>query len=120
MVGDYVISKITMGLNYNFFYTAPSGAPENIVATSLTSTSVRLSWNPPPADQQNGIITDYYINMTEIETGVTIQLTITGATSLFVDTLHPYYVYNFFISAATVVGQGPYSTLFSIQTPEDG
>ena len=102
------------------YYTAPSGAPVNIVATSLSSTSVELSWNPPPTDQQNGIITDYYINMTEVETGVTVQLTVTGATSLLIDTLHPYYVYNFFISAATVVGQGPYSTLFSIQTPEDG
>ncbi len=92
----------------------------NIVALSLTSTSVQLFWNPPPVDQQNGIITDYYINMTEIETGVTVQLTVTGATTLLINTLHPYYVYNFFISAATVVGRGPYSTLFSIQTPEDG
>ena len=92
----------------------------NIVALSLNSTSVQLSWDPPPADQQNGIITDYYINMTEVETGVTVQLTVTSATTLLVSTLHPYYVYNFFISAATVVGQGPYSTLFSVQTPEDG
>ena len=104
----------------SFHYTVPSGAPENIVALSPTSTSVQLSWSPPPADQQNGIVTDYYINMTEVETGVTIQLTVTGATTLLIDTLHPYYVYNFFVSAATVVGQGPYSTLFSIRTPEDG
>ena len=101
-------------------YTAPSGAPVNIIAISLTSTSVQLSWNPPPADQQNGIITNYYINMTEVETGVAVQLTVTGPTMLLIDTLHPYYVYNFFISAATVVGQGPYSTVFSIQAPEDG
>ena len=58
--------------------------------------------------------------MTEVETGITVQLTVTDATSLLVDTLHPYYVYNFFISAATVGGQGPYSTLFSIRTEEDG
>ena len=101
-------------------YTVPSGAPENIVVLLPTSTSAQLSWSPPPADQQNGIITDYYINMTEVETGVTVQLTVTGATTLLIDTLHPYYVYNFFISAATVVGQGPFSTLFSVRTPEDG
>ena len=58
--------------------------------------------------------------MTEVETGVTVQLTVTSATTLFINTLHPYYVYNFFISAATAVGQGPYSTLFSIRTLEDG
>lgn len=108
-------------LNLPFLHsTAPSGSPMNIVTLSLTSTSVQLSWNPPPADQQNGIITDYYINMTEIETGVTVQLMVTGATTLLVNALHPYYVYSFFISAATVVGQGPYSTIFSIRTPEDG
>lgn len=58
--------------------------------------------------------------MTEVETGVTIQLMVTGAAVLLIDTLHPYYVYSFFISAATTVGQGPYSTIFSIRTPEDG
>ena len=57
--------------------------------------------------------------MTEVETGVAVQLTVTGSTMLLIDTLHPYYVYNFFISAATVVGQGPYSTVLSVQTPQD-
>ena len=117
--GKQFFLPIEFTLNLSHF-AAPSGAPENIVAMSLTSTSVQLSWNPPPADQQNGIITDYYVNMTEVETRVTVQLMVTGATSLLVDTLHPYYMYNFFISAATIVGQGPYSTLFSIRTQEDG
>lgn len=103
-----------------FILVAPSGSPENIVATSLSSTSVELSWDPPPVDQQNGIITNYYINVTEVETGMVSQLMVTGTTQLLIDTLHPYYVYNFYISAATTVGQGPYSPAFSIQTPEDG
>ena len=101
-------------------FTAPSGSPVSIAALLLTSTSVQLSWSAPPADQQNGIITDYYINMTEVETGVTVQLMVTGATTLLINTLHPYYVYSFFISAATVIGQGPYSTQFSIRALEDG
>ena len=79
-----------------------------------------LLWDAPLADQQNGIITEYYINVTEVETGTVSQLMVTGTTQLLIDTLHPYYVYNFFISAATTVGQGPYSPVFSIQTPEDG
>lgn len=58
--------------------------------------------------------------MTEIETGITSQLTAPDATEFLVDMLHPYYVYSFYISAATSVGQGPYSTVFTIQTPEDG
>lgn len=82
--------------------------------------SVLLTWSPPLPHQQNGIISTYYINVTEVETGVVSQLMVTDATQLLIDTLHPYYIYNFYISAATMAGQGPYSPVFSIQTHEDG
>ena len=96
------------------FFSVPAGAPESIAATTLTSTSVLLTWNPPLPDLQNGIITTYFVNMTELETGMASQLTVADATQLLIDTLHPYYVYNFYISAATVVGQGPYSPVFPL------
>ena len=98
----------------------PTGAPESVAATSVSSTTVLLTWNPPPPDLQNGIITTYYVNMTELETGMASQMIVAGATQLLIDILHPYYVYNFYISAATTIGRGPYSPVFSIQTPEDG
>ena len=79
-----------------------------------------LVWRPPAFDQQNGIITTYFINVTEVETGMSYQLMVAGVTQLLIDTLHPYYVYNIFMSAATVVGEGPYSQVFTIQTLEDG
>ena len=114
-----VLNKCGM-INLHSLFIAPSGFPVNVAATSLSSTSVLLSWNPPLAEQRNGIITEYYINVTEIETGSTSQLVARDTTQLFIDTLHPYYVYNFFIAAATSVGPGPYSPVFTIQTPEDG
>lgn len=98
----------------------PSGAPDSVSATTLSSTTVLLTWNPPSPDLQNGIITTYFVNITELETGMASQLIVAGATQLLIDTLHPYYVYNFYISAATAIGRGPYSPIFSIQTPEDG
>ena len=102
------------------FIIVPSGTPGNVSASTRSPTSVLLVWSPPSPDHQNGIITEYYINVTEVETRTVSQLMVTGTTQLLFDTLHPYYVYNFFISAATTVGQGPYSPVFSIQTPEDG
>ena len=72
------------------------------------------------ADQQNGIIVEYYINVTEVETGMVSQVVVPGASQWLVDNLHPYYVYNFHISAATNVGLGPFSPVFTVQTPEDG
>ena len=101
-------------------FLVPTGTPSNITATTPSPMSVLLLWSPPPPDQLNGIITTYYINVTEVETGTVSQLMVTGATQFLIDSLHPYYVYNFFISAANIIGQGPYSPMFSVQTPEDG
>ena len=98
----------------------PTGTPENVTASTPSPTSVFLVWNPPTPDQQNGIIITYYINMTEVETGMVSQRMVTGTTQLLIDNLHPYYVYSFFISAATTAGQGPYSPVFTVQTLEDG
>lgn len=107
-------------MSYFFSILVPTGTPQSISATTPNSTSVLLSWMPPSPDQHNGIITTYHINVTEVETGAVSQLVVTGTTQLLVDTLHPYYVYNFIVSAATSVGQGPYSPVFTVQTPEDG
>ena len=106
--------------NALFDFLVPTGTPENVTALTLTSTSALVAWRPPSFDQQNGIIATYYINVTEVETGNSYQLMVAGATQLLINTLHPYYVYNIFISAATVIGQGPYSQMFTIQTLEDG
>ena len=105
---------------WDLISSVPTGAPENVAATTLSSTSVLLTWNPPLPDLQNGIITTYFVNVTELETGMASQLTVADATQLLINTLHPYYVYNFYISAATVIGLGPYSPVFPIQTLEDG
>ena len=89
-----------------------------VVAASVGSTSFVLSWSPPPTSQQNGIIREYTVNITEIQTGISIILNSTS-TSVSVLSLHPYYTYECRVSAYTV-GSGPYSEVFTITTPEDG
>ena len=84
----------------------------------MTSTSIRLSWSPPPVNSRNGIITEYRINITEAITGTVITLTST-ATSITALGLHPYYTYECIVSAFTV-GIGPYSQAVQITTPQDG
>ena len=84
----------------------------------MNSRSVALSWNPPPPEDQNGILRFYTVNITELETGRIIQHT-TPTTSLQVPLLHPYYTYQWKVSAYTV-GEGPYTNISTVTTPEDG
>ena len=83
-----------------------------------TSRSGTISWNPPAADQQNGIIIHYVINVTVVETGVSFQLT-SNTTSLTISTLSPYRNYRCIIAAVTAVGIGTFGGLFTLTTPQD-
>lgn len=100
-------------------FAVPSGYPQSLTGTAPTSDSVIFTWDPPPADQQNGIIIEYFINVTEADRGETFQET-TNETSLSVYTLQPFTTYFCIIAASTSAGIGPYSTVFTIQTPQDG
>lgn len=94
---------------------APSSAPENVSVSTVSSTSVQISWTPPPS--ANGIITEYRISVVEVDTA-SQQDHVTFTTSLIVQSLHPYYTYRFSVSAHTVE-TGPYSAVQVLQTPED-
>ena len=96
---------------------APSSAPQNVTVTALSPYSIFLDWFPPPSNSQNGVIREYRVNVTEVETGTEFNLT-TTATSITVPFLHPYYTYECVISAYTVA-TGPYAE-FTVMTPEDG
>ena len=99
-------------------FVAPASPPENLTVTALSSTSLSLSWLPPPSIDQNGIIQEYRVTITEFETGNVRELTST-ATTLVVPSLHPYYNYECVVSAYTV-GQGPFTENVTVQTFEDG
>ena len=98
-------------------HAAPSAPPEDINATAISSTSIQLAWAPPPLDETNGIIREYRINITELETGDNQRLT-TSTTSLVVQNLHPYYTYEVLVRAHTV-DTGPFSSPVSVVTPQD-
>ena len=83
----------------------------------LDSTSVTLSWLPPPSEYQNGIIRKYeilIIGEDEIE-----YIEETQNTSITITYLHPDYQYNVTISAITIL-KGVSSEIIDFITPEDG
>ena len=96
----------------------PSGPPRNLATTDVTSRSISLTWDPPIAANQNGIIRAYFINMTVLESGENIQFMSNSTDRDFV-MLHPYYTYTFIISAVTI-GPGPPSAVHNVLTAEEG
>ena len=103
----------------SFFIAVPASPPDNFQATAASSTSVTITWDPPPVENQNGIITGYFIDVEAIETGETFQL-FSESNTLHVDTLRPFTTYVCIIAAQTSIGIGPYSTSVTVITPEDG
>ena len=98
--------------------TVPVGAPLNPIVIAINSRTLSFFWEAPPEEDHNGIIREYRINITELETGREFQM-VSSTTSISVSSLHPYYTYQWAVTAFTV-GEGPFSTVQSIVTPQDG
>lgn len=86
--------------------------------TAVTSSSVSLTWVPPPLLLHNGVIREYKVNITEVDTG-RVLVFYSSTTDITISTLHPFYTYLCRVSAFTV-GYGPYTENFLFTTLEDG
>ena len=101
-----------------FLLSVPSAPPRNLSVISMNSTTLTLSWDPPPFHQINGYIRHYIVVVTEHETTSEFQEQPTN-TQVTIQSLHPYYTYACRVAAVTT-GPGPYTGNLTIQLPEDG
>ena len=103
--------------------SVPSQAPVNFTVIAVTSTSITATWQPPPADSRNGIITGFKLfykergsagptNTEQINNKATFSKTVTG--------LLKYTEYEFKVLAFTSVGDGPNSSVTIERTKADG
>ena len=95
------------------FYLAPSAPPTNLNGYAIDHASLYFEWEPPPLHQQNGVVVQYLVNVTEHETGLMFQQ-ITTQLNITLMSLHPDYVYECSVSAVTVA-EGPFSPPFQIR-----
>ena len=99
-------------------HVEPTGAPQAVEAVAVSSSSIRLTWNPPLAEEQNGRISFYHINITSVDDRGVMNFETDGLNTIFIlNSLHPYYLYTITIAAFTV-GLGPDVTVQERTHPE--
>ena len=105
-------------VNYSIL-AVPTAPPQSFTVTVLGPRSLRLSWTPPPSNQQNGEILGYTVTVSNVETGREEESN-TTSTSYLASSLHPYYTYQCKVAAFTSVGLGPFSRVVSQRTRQAG
>ena len=122
---DFTVAAHTIGQGpFSDVYTVltdedvPTGSPQEVTASGVTSTTLTLTWSPPQFEDTNGIVRYYRVHIIEAETGRVFELT-SNITSIYIYELHPYYTYECRIAAFTI-DLGPYSNVFTVQLAEEG
>ena len=104
-------------------FAAPSGYPQNVVPTTISSTEILVSWDEVPAIDQNGVIILYDVQYEPLMTfgGELMTMTMnTSNTSIVLGGLQEYVEYNITVRAYTSIGPGPFSPGVDNRTFEDG
>ena len=94
------------------------GPPTNLTTSIVDPYTISLSWNPPQADQQNGILRYYLVTLTSNLPTVTRNISASQLT-ISVGGLRPFTLYTCKVEVGTV-GLGPPTLFQYIWTPEDG
>ncbi|XP_060773049.1 receptor-type tyrosine-protein phosphatase delta-like isoform X2 [Neoarius graeffei] len=103
--------------------TQPSAPPQEVKCFSSSSTSILVSWKPPPVELQNGIITKYTIQYAATEGEDTslqeIKEILPEKSQYCLENLEKWTEYRITVTAHTDVGAGPESLPQLIRTEED-
>lgn len=102
-----------------YLYIAPSGSPLNISVTSVSSTVISVTWDPPAMYHQNGIIRGYFVQIQSYESNTLDVYNVTNDTEIIVTELKPYSMYYVSVAAYTIQ-IGPYSEPNLVHLPEAG
>ena len=106
-----------------YFPLAPSSFPQDVTATTVSSTEILVSWDEIPPVDQNGIIILYEVQYEPLMTfggQLTTMAMNTSNTSIVLGGLQEYVEYNISVRAHTIAGPGPFSSGMNNRTFEDG
>lgn len=107
----------------------PSAPPQDIKCGSTSSTSLLVSWRPPPLESQNGVLVGYRVHYQVVgpsEGGSDDEEPLEEPTipateeQVLLQRLEKWTQYRITVSASTVIGPGPESEPLMCRTDEDG
>lgn len=104
--------------------TEPSAPPQDVVCSSHGSTSILVTWKPPPPELQNGIVTKYRVHYAATQGEGAAHRRVSEippqTTRLLLEDLEKWTEYRVTVSAHTDAGAGPESPPQLVRTEEDG
>uniref|UniRef100_A0A669PD11 Receptor-type tyrosine-protein phosphatase F n=1 Tax=Phasianus colchicus TaxID=9054 RepID=A0A669PD11_PHACC len=103
--------------------STPSAPPQEVECVSTSSTTIRVSWVPPPVQSRNGVITQYSIAYQAVEGDDSTKHVVDGIgrehSSWEIKDLEKWTEYKVWVRAHTDVGPGPESIPVHVRTDED-
>lgn len=103
-----------------FYPSVPSGSPLNMLVVERSPSSLTLAWEEPSSELRNGVITSYFITLTELPDLVHVANITSSTAGVEISGLSPHTDYVLQVAASTSIGTGPFSPTTFISTAEDG
>ncbi|XP_011762156.2 receptor-type tyrosine-protein phosphatase F isoform X12 [Macaca nemestrina] len=120
---DMGVGVFTPTIEARTAQSTPSAPPQKVMCVSTGSTTVRVSWVPPPADSRNGIITQYSVAYEAVDGEDRRRHVVDGISrehsSWDLVGLEKWTEYRVWVRAHTDVGPGPESSPVLVRTDED-
>ncbi|XP_031234286.1 receptor-type tyrosine-protein phosphatase F isoform X12 [Mastomys coucha] len=120
---DLGVGVFTPTIEARTAQSTPSAPPQKVTCESMGSTTVRVSWVPPPADSRNGIITQYSVAYEAVDGEDRKRHVVDGISrehsSWDLLGLEKWTEYRVWVRAHTDVGPGPESSPVLVRTDED-
>lgn len=109
---------------WHHYTVVPSAAPQAVSGMPYKdSRSIKVTWKPPPKDQQNGEIQGYkifYVKNEKSQTDQDAKSVSVEAEEIVLGELEIFTEYKIWVIAFTTVGDGPRSQPIRVWTNEDG
>lgn len=108
-------------------WAEPSAPPQDIKCSSSSSTTLLVSWHPPPAESQNGALAGYIVRYAVVGAGAEVYTepveepaVSPSSNQIQLQRLEKWTLYRVTVAASTSVGSGPESEPLLCRTDEDG
>ena len=103
-----------------YFFPEPGKPPQNVSGQPTGAKSIRVSWDPVPTVDQNGVITRHVVYYKAVEGGYREEQTkiVDGSegTTTVLTALEEYVKYEISAAAVTSAGEGPRSSVTFVMT----